>query len=110
MHTSRMNLPTILLLAVAAVALLIVVGCAPRGYALRPTKGEKSDPPDTIANGHAWYIESAPVAGKPASCSFVEFDERGDYLDFQRIAMPTPKSASSPRAANASSSSFMSTA
>jgi len=84
MHTSKMNLPAIFLLALAAVALLIVVGCAPRGYALRPTKGEKSDPPDTTANGQAWYIESAPVAGKPTSCSFVEFDERGDYLDFQQ--------------------------
>ena len=29
-------------------------------------------------------IPSPPVGGKPYSCSFVEFDERGDYLDFQQ--------------------------
>jgi hypothetical protein len=32
-----------------------------------------------------WYIQSFETADqKPYSCSFVEFDERGDYLDFQQ--------------------------
>jgi hypothetical protein len=80
-----MNLPTILLLALAIITLLLIVGCAPRGYALRPTGTNKNDPPEDVPNGKAWYIESQPGAGgKATSCSFVEFDERGDYLDFQQ--------------------------
>jgi hypothetical protein len=33
----------------------------------------------------SWYIESIPVDGaRPVSCSFVEFDGRGDYIDFNQ--------------------------
>jgi len=42
------------------------------------------DPPATMANAQKWYIESTPKQGLPHSCSFVEFDERGDYLDFHQ--------------------------
>jgi hypothetical protein len=83
-HISKMTLPIVFVLAAAVVA-LFAVGCAPRGHALRPTLTHKADPPASIPKGDAWYIESGPVTnGKPTSCSFVEFDERGDYLDFQQ--------------------------
>ncbi|HXM29881.1 MAG TPA: hypothetical protein VN957_27910 [Chthoniobacterales bacterium] len=32
----------------------------------------------------SWYIEGVSAAGVSISCSFVEFDERGDFLDFNQ--------------------------
>jgi hypothetical protein len=80
-----MNTTTYLVLGVVVLAgLVLLTGCAPRG-ALRPTLGHHGSPPPDIPKADAWYIESAPAQGaKPFSCSFVEFDERGDYLDFQQ--------------------------
>lgn len=50
---------------------------------MRPTNGKKGDPGTDVLPADAWYIVSKPTDGsKPYSCSFVEFDERGDYLDF----------------------------
>jgi len=66
-------------LALLSLTALLLVGCAPRGRALRevPTVYRRV-PPATSA-----YIESQASSGaKPFSCSFIEFDERGDYLDF----------------------------
>jgi hypothetical protein len=43
------------------------------------------DPNRCVPNAEAWYIESKPTGkGLPTSCSFVEFDERGDYLSFHQ--------------------------
>jgi hypothetical protein len=82
------------LVYVLAVSLLVsyaitwIAGSASRGVALRRVVvghvGDNvPDPPATIANAQKWYIEStSPEQGLPHSCSFVEFDERGDYLDF----------------------------
>jgi hypothetical protein len=69
-------------------ALTWIAGSASRGVALRKVVvGDVGDtvpdPPATTANAQKWYIEStSPEQGLPHSCSFVEFDERGDYLDF----------------------------
>lgn len=69
-------------------ALTWIAGSASRGVALRKVVVghvglNVPDPPATIANAQKWYIEStSPEQGLPHSCSFVEFDERGDYLDF----------------------------
>lgn len=76
-----------ILLVVAAVILLLLIveswtSRVPRGVAFRPTNGRKGDPPPGTAPGDAWYIESQPGKSAVHSCSFVEFDERGDYLDF----------------------------
>jgi hypothetical protein len=80
----RLNVSAIGLAAIVGAVLLTLAGCAPR-YALRPTFAYRSDPPVGVPKAQAWYIESTPVAGgKPASCSFIEFDERGNYLDFQQ--------------------------
>lgn len=85
-----MNTPTIVLASLLVLSMVAgLCGCATRGKALRPTGGKKGDPetsgPDKVALADAWYIQSTAKAGaKPYSCSFVEFDERGDYLDFQQ--------------------------
>ena len=69
-------------------ALTWIAGSASRGVALRKVvvgdvRDTVPDPPATIVNAQKWYIEStSPEQGLPHSCSFVEFDERGDYLDF----------------------------
>lgn len=67
-----------------------VAGSASRGVALRQVAvgnvgGNQPDPDASIPNAQRWYIESTcPKEGLPHSCSFVEFDERGDYLDFHQ--------------------------
>ena len=99
-----MHFATILLLAVAALALLIVVGCAPRGYALRPTKGEKSDPTNSIAKGQAWIglgwngdglALATRLKGK---AQYVVAKEGGEiWIDYYNI----PEGAANPDAAHA---------
>src|SRR5205085_2435198 len=67
-----------------------IAGSASRGVALRRVNGgiighDMPDPGDDIPNHQKWYIQSiSPEKGLPHSCSFVEFDERGDYLDFRQ--------------------------
>jgi len=80
---------------VVAASLLIsyvltwIAGSASRGVALRKAikddQGNVPDPPATTPNAQRWYIESTSFEKRlPYSCSFVEFDERGDYLDFNQ--------------------------
>jgi hypothetical protein len=66
-----------------------IAGHAPRGRASRPVPADPAarNPPLPPGNGRPkwtqWYIESQPPGCRlQHSCSFVEFDERGDYLDF----------------------------
>src|SRR6185436_3341179 len=67
-----------------------IAGHASRGIATRKVVGENDhrgvppDPPPDLPPSKAWYIESKPESGLPQSCSFIEFDERGDYLDFRQ--------------------------
>jgi hypothetical protein len=73
-------------------ALTGIAGNASRGVALRPVivgvgGPQLPDPSRDTPNCQRWYIESTVADGKlPHSCSFVEFDERGDYLDFHQHA------------------------
>src|SRR6516225_6150006 len=73
----------------------IVAGHASRNRALRPVspppkeaanRPQDVSPPDpgpSVSYSACWYIETPPRdTSRPTSCSFVEFDERGDYLDF----------------------------
>jgi len=50
-------------------------GCAVNGRPMRldPASNKKS---------LSWYVEGKTQHGQTISCSFVEFDERGDFLDF----------------------------
>jgi hypothetical protein len=88
------------LLAIPFVLVLpFFAGYASRGRALRPVIGPihlvigpdgeqrklQPDPAPDISKSQAWYVESTKkFGGRPYSCSFVEFDERGDYLDFHQ--------------------------
>ena len=71
-----------------ATAIDRLAGRAPRGHALRPVIGKAEprvpDPPPRHPPAASWYVESLGDGGVPFSCSFVEFDERGDYLDFEQ--------------------------
>lgn len=79
--------------SVAIVVILTVlvdrtVGHASRGHALRAVDGYKGaatpvpDPSAAMPFAKRWYIESTVGSSVVHSCSFIEFDERGDYLDF----------------------------
>src|SRR5215472_9808286 len=72
-------------------ALTWVAGHASRGIATRKVVGgdddggPQPDPPRSLPPSKAWYIENVqPQSELPQSCSFIEFDERGDYLDFRQ--------------------------
>src|SRR5215471_209054 len=73
--------------AILFVLLVFAVGHAPRGHALRPVVGAESDAavPDgapDLPGWKRWYLETGAGTSPGHSCSFIEFDERGDYLDF----------------------------
>lgn len=68
-----------------AALLLIVVfpcGCASRGVALRPTHDLDGNRLTKEPPAKAHFIQTTSTTKPVVSCSFVEFDERGDYLDF----------------------------
>jgi hypothetical protein len=77
--------PIILVLIVLAVvsAVIFVTGLSVNGKPMRFD-------PSSHEPAKSWYIEgNANPDGEPVplSCSFVEFDERGDFLDFaQHVA------------------------
>src|SRR5689334_6189148 len=65
-----------------------IAGHTSRGKALRPVVGKQNrddeevpDPPEGLERWRRWYIEDPEAR---VSCSFVEFDERGDHLDFDQ--------------------------
>lgn len=72
--------PAMVIVGVPALALLgsmALSGCAVNGRPMRfdPASNKKS---------LSWYIEGKAKNGKTISCSFVEFDERGDFIDFRQ--------------------------
>jgi len=64
----------IVLIAIAAIFLL--TGFSVNGQPMRSNPTAKGS-----SKARNWYIEGQTV---PISCSFVEFDERGDFLDFDQ--------------------------
>ncbi|HLX69403.1 MAG TPA: hypothetical protein VKV04_07235, partial [Verrucomicrobiae bacterium] len=69
----------------AAIVLLFIIsfivsGCAVNGHPMRFDPAANSPVPKSLS----WYIEGKTKTGAPISCSFVEFDERGDFLDFNQ--------------------------
>lgn len=85
--------PLCLLLVSLAVSYLItrMAGHSSRGVATRKVSGEPDEkglpphPAPDLPLAKAWYIESVKQADAlQHSCSFIEFDERGDYLDFSQ--------------------------
>jgi hypothetical protein len=67
-------------LACAALWLMLVLlcGCSTVGRPMR------HDPKSASGPGDSWHIESDPAKGPTYSCSFVEFDGRGDYINFDQ--------------------------
>lgn len=60
---------------------VLLSGCAVNGRPMRfPPSDNKSSPPPSLS----WYIEGKTRTGQTFSCSFVEFDERGDFVDFRQ--------------------------
>ena len=82
--TKTMPHPAFSIASAVALFLLLVFlcGCASRGVALRPTRDNDGKSLAKAPPAMAHYIETTNVTGPVVSCSFVEFDERGDYLDF----------------------------
>jgi hypothetical protein len=65
----------------------LLSGHAPRNCAVRPVTppdgNDPKEPDSTIPLHERWYLETSPAGSAlPTSCSFIEFDEHGDYLDF----------------------------
>jgi hypothetical protein len=72
----------VVLVLVIALALSIVLsGCAVNGH---PMRFEPAANKDSTPKSLSCYIEGKTKTGQPISCSFVEFDERGDFLDFNQ--------------------------
>ena len=80
-------------LLVAAGIFVALTGCATRGVPYRPAAllvdhaHDRYDPPADLPKADAWYIQGQTAPGRGGqeySCSFVEFDERGDFLDFDQ--------------------------
>lgn len=67
-------------LAVALVAIGMLSGCSVNGRPMRFNPGGGAT--GAAAKANSWFIEGKTTNGVPVSCSFVEFDERGDFLDF----------------------------
>jgi hypothetical protein len=69
--------------AIVLFTLVLVValpGCSVNG---RPMRAHPQKSPGVaLAKAQSWFIEGKTPNGIPISCSFVEFDERGDFLDF----------------------------
>jgi len=65
--------------AAALAVVFVFTGCTTVGKPMRIKPGPG------VPAAVSWYIESKPTNGaSPVSCSFVEFDGRGDYIDFEQ--------------------------
>ena len=67
--------------ALAALGCIILSGCASNG---RPMRFEPVMDGVPRPKSLSWYIEGETSTRRLFSCSFVEFDERGDFLDFRQ--------------------------
>lgn len=73
---------TVFVLLLLVVSFL-VSGCATNGHPMRFKPA--LDAQGAVTNQPlSWYIEGKTTNGRPISCSFVEFDERGDFIDFRQ--------------------------
>jgi hypothetical protein len=69
----------IVLIVLALAAIYLITGFSVNGQPMRfDPAGQGS------SQAKSWYIKGAAAQDLPISCSFVEFDERGDFLDFKQ--------------------------
>jgi hypothetical protein len=73
-------LASLVIASIAIVVIFSLTGFSVSGLPMRfdPASAQGS------SKGKSWYIEGMAAAGVPISCSFIEFDERGDFLDFRQ--------------------------
>lgn len=65
--------------AALSLTLVLLCGCSTVGQPMR------HDPANTNNSlGESWYIQGKTTNGQTYSCSFVEFDGRGDYINFDQ--------------------------
>src|SRR6266850_396454 len=79
-----MNTPSTITLAVllcTGIVLVLLTGCSVNG---RPMRFDPNSAGGTSPKAKSWYVEGKAVNSSPFSCSFVEFDERGDFIDFNQ--------------------------
>src|SRR4051812_22293635 len=70
---------TLALIVLAILAIFLLPGCSSAGRPMR------FDPQIAgLPKAASWFIEGKAPNGAAISCSFVEFDERGDFLDFRQ--------------------------
>ncbi len=68
-------------IALLFVASFVFSGCAVNGTPMRFEPSTNNSTPKSLS----WYIEGkTKKTGATISCSFVEFDERGDFIDFRQ--------------------------
>src|SRR5580765_2188539 len=72
-------LTALVALIVAIIAIFVLPGCSWNGRPMR------FDPQTAgLPKAQSWFIAGKVTNDAPVSCSFVEFDERGDFLDFRQ--------------------------
>src|SRR5215471_16751199 len=77
--TQHSILALIVILLVLGLAIFLLPGCSVNGKAMR------FDPLAADTGKEAsWYIEGKTTNDARVSCSFVEFDERGDFIEFRQ--------------------------
>src|SRR5438128_2565620 len=69
------------LLLLVGIALFLLPGCSANG---RPMRFAPHISGETRPKSSSSFIEGKTSNGSLVSCSFVEFDERGDFLDFDQ--------------------------
>ena len=67
--------------ATIAALMIIATGCSTNGHPMRMKPGRDGH---ATPKGKSWLITGTSTNQQPFSCSFVEFDERGDFLDFDQ--------------------------
>ena len=80
LHDVALLIVIVILIAVLGIYLFLRSGFSLNGKPMRFDPGGS----DGSSKTKSWYIEGVSAAGVPISCSFVEFDERGDFLDFNQ--------------------------
>lgn len=75
-----------LAMVVAAVTVLLLAGCSTTGVAMRPQDAQTVPPGSPPSPSLQYYIEGQAQDERHTrySCSFVEFDGRGDHIDYRQ--------------------------
>jgi hypothetical protein len=76
-----MNIPVYLAIVLLLLTVFLLVGCSLNGRPMRFAPGTSGSP---RPKSECWHIAGQSEKAPNISCSFIEFDERGDFLDFEQ--------------------------